>query len=121
MQEHKVRTTSDEDTLTHFNSKDVQRFKRNAFIKELRDVHGASLSVIASQVKLSVTQVNYIVKHPNEPFKADKSLVYGIRRPEHGERLFPRRGNPSSVSQSLLNLIEQYCNEERGALSAKAV
>jgi hypothetical protein len=118
-QGHKVYSTS-EDNVVQFNKKDEQRFKRNSFIRELRDIHGASLSIIASQFKLSVRQVGSILKH-REPFVADKSLVYGIRRPEDGERLFPRRGNPSSVSQGLLDLIEQYCDEERGVLSTKAV
>jgi hypothetical protein len=121
-QGHKVYETSEEndDGTTQVNSKDEQRFKRDSFIRELRDVHGASLSIIASQLKLSVRQVGSILKH-REPFVPDKSLVYGIRRPEQGERLFPRRGTPSSVSQGLLDLIEQYCAEERGVLSTKAV
>ena len=119
-QGHKVYSTSEENDATQVNSKDEQRFKRDSFIRELRDVHGASLSIIASQLKLSVRQVGSILKH-REPFVPDKSLVYGIRRPEQGERLFPRRGTPSSVSQGLLDLIEQYCEEERGVLSTKAV
>ena len=60
-----------EENLPKVAAADLVRFKRNAFIRELRDVHGVSLPAIASQLKLSVRQVGSILKH-REPFKPDK-------------------------------------------------